>query len=445
MGKIAVFGTGYVGLVTGACFASAGHNVACVDIDKEKIEKLKKGECPIVEKDLPTRIKKGVQSGNLSFTVDAETAIKESKVIFIAVGTPTKKGSEEADLSAVFAVSETIRKNAEGQKIVVQKSTVPIGTGDKVESILNRDKDSFHVVVSNPEFLKEGRAVYDFEFPDRVVIGTDNKEACRVMKKIYAPFMRTGDRMKFMSRPSAELTKVVANTMLAMRISAMNAITPLAEQFGADVTEVRIGIGSDSRIGSAFLFPGGATFGGSCFPKDVRALIAVMEENGMDAGIFREVMEINHDQRMRFIDKITLYFGDEDLAGKKVAIWGLSFKPGTDDVREAASFDVVRTILEKGGKVAVFDEHAKDTFHKEFGSSDDIEYCDEQYAATKNADALVILTDAMEFRSLDVERLSDSMKKLVVFDGKNLHDPKEMQKEGVHYVCMGRPFVAPKA
>ncbi len=450
MEKIAVFGTGYVGLVTGACFVNAGHNVTCVDIDETKIERLKKGECPIVEKDLPVRIEKGVQSGNLSFTTNASLAVKNCKVIFIAVGTPTKKGSEEADLSAVFAVARTIQENADSSKIVIQKSTVPVGTGDEVEEILNSQIKSgedrfFHVVVSNPEFLKEGRAIHDFEYPDRVVIGTNDKEAQRVMRKIYVPFMRTSDRMIFMSRPSAELTKVVANTMLAMRISAMNAITPLAEKFGADVTEVRRGIGTDSRIGTAFLFPGGATFGGSCFPKDVRALIAIMEESGMDAGIFKEVMEINHEQRMRFIGKILNYFEKGDITGKKIAVWGLSFKPGTDDVREAASFDVIRTILEKGGTVSVFDEHAKEIFRNEFGNVKGIEYCDDQYVTTKDADALVILTDAMEFRLLDLERLKKAMNKLVIFDGKNLHDPEEMSKEGAHYICMGRPFFNPKS
>ncbi|MBT3356224.1 UDP-glucose/GDP-mannose dehydrogenase family protein [bacterium] len=455
MKKIAIFGTGYVGLVTGACLASAGMKVVCVDIEERKIKMLEEGECPIIEKDLPERIKKGVKTGNLFFTTDAKTAIEECDVIFIAVGTPTKKDSEEADLSAVFAVAETINKHATKRKIVVQKSTVPVGTGSQIEEFFMGKAEGghgiafFHAVVSNPEFLKEGNAVKDFESPDRVVIGTSDEDAKKVMSRIYAPFMRTAvgttDRMIFMSRPSAELTKVFANTMLAMRISAMNAITELAEKFDADAKEIRKGIGSDSRIGPDFLFPGGATFGGSCFPKDVRALIAVMEKAGIDAKLFREVMNVNREQRMRFVVKIFEQL-DCSVSESKIAIWGLSFKPGTDDVREAASLDVVQSILDGGGKVALFDAHAKESFRVAFGERAGVEYCDDQYEAIKGADALVILTDAMEFRSLDFEKLHSLMNKVVICDGKNLHDPEEMANEGVQYVCMGRPvFTAKKS
>ncbi|MCK5081064.1 MAG: UDP-glucose/GDP-mannose dehydrogenase family protein [Candidatus Moranbacteria bacterium] len=445
--KLAIFGTGYVGLVTGACLANAGHKVTCVDIDEKKINLLKSEGCPIVEKDLPERIQQGNKSGNLCFTIDARTAIEENDVIFIAVGTPTKDRSEEADLSAVFAVVGTICDYANKSKIVVQKSTVPVGTGDEVEGILNsilEGGESFgHTVVSNPEFLKEGKAIQDFEFPDRVIIGTDNGKVEKVMGQIYEPFMRTQNRMIFMSRSSAELTKVLANTLLAMRISSMNVITELAEKFGADVAEIRAGVGSDSRIGSAFLFPGGATFGGSCFPKDVRALIAVMESFGLNANLFREVMSVNCDQRMRFIRKIFEYF-DNSMVGKKIAVWGLAFKPETDDVREAASLDIVRGVIGKGGEAVLYDAYAQESFHKAFGGNASVSYCQNKYQALEKVDALIILTDAMEFRSLDFEKLRSGMKKMVIFDGKNLHEPELMANNRVNYFCMGRPYILPK-
>ena len=447
--KIAIFGTGYVGLVTGACFASVGHQVTCVDIDEEKIKTLKNGGCPIVEKDLPELIQKGVRNGNFYFVTDAKKAVEENDVIFIAVGTPTNEKNGEADLSAIVAVAKTIRDFANCSKIIVQKSTVPAGAGDQVEEILNsqakkngKKKVFQHIVVSNPEFLKEGAAIRDFEVPDRVVVGTDSEEAREIMKQIYAPFMRTFKRMIFMSRPSAELTKVVANTMLAMRISAMNAIAPLAEKFGADVEEIRAGVGSDSRIGPAFLFSGGATFGGSCFPKDVRALIAVMESSQMNANLFREVMSVNREQRARFIRKIFEYFGNS-MAGKKIAIWGLAFKPETDDVREAASLDVVESILEKGGEVVLFDEYAHKSFYRAFGSDKRVAYRGGQYLAIEKADALVILTDAKIFRSLDFTKIRRGMKKAVIFDGKNLHDPQKMAENRVEYFCTGRPYCQP--
>ena len=442
--KIAIFGTGYVGLVTGACLAHIGHQVTCVDNDRKKIEKLWQGECPIVEKDLLSRIQKGVQLGNLQFTLDIEKAIREHELIFIAVGTPSEKNGNGADLSAVYRVVDAIRLYAESPKIIIQKSTVPIGTGDELERNLNVPSScGGHTVVSNPEFLKEGNAVADFEKPDRIIIGTSSQRIRELMEQIYAPFMRTSKRMIFMSLPSAELTKVFANTMLAMRISAMNAITEMAEKFGADVTEIRAGIGSDSRIGPAFLFPGGATFGGSCFPEDARALISVMDDFEINASLFREVMSVNRDQRMRFIRKIFQYFNNS-LVGKKIAIWGLAFKPETDDIREAASLDVVRSIIEKGGEAVLFDAYAQKSFYKTFGSKESVSYCKDQYQAVEGAAALVILTDAMEFRSLNFRNLRRGMKKIVIFDGKNLHDPKEMAENGIDYICMGRPYFPPK-
>lgn len=449
MKKIAIFGTGYVGLVTGACLANTGMKVVCVDIDEKKIKALNAGECPIVEKDLPDRIASARKNGNLHFTIDAKGAIEECDVIFIAVGTPTRKDSEDADLTAVFEVAKTINRYANDKKIIVQKSTVPVGTGDRIEEVMMGSAEGGHgaawtnIVVSNPEFLKEGNAVKDFESPDRVIIGTDNKEAREVMKRIYAPFMRKGDRTVFVSRPSAELIKVIANAVLAMRISTMNAVTELAEEFGADVAEIREGVGKDSRIGLDFLYASGATFGGSCFPKDVRALIAVMENLGLNANLFREVMNINRDQRTRFIKKIFNHFGDS-VAGKKFAVWGLSFKPGTDDIREAASLDVAEAILSAGGELVMYDEHAQNKFKATFGERDGVSYCNNQYEAIEGVDCLIILTDAKNFRTLDLERLHSSMKKVVIFDGKNLHNPKQMAEDGVYYVCMGRPFFSPK-
>jgi UDPglucose 6-dehydrogenase len=285
--------------------------------------------------------------------------------------------------------------------------------------------------------------VADFEYPDRVIIGTESEESRKILAEIYRPFMRKRERLIFMSRPSAELTKVFANSMLAMRISAMNSVTELAEKFGADLAEIRKGVGSDPRIGFDFLFPGGATFGGSCFPKDVRALVAIMEENKVDAGIFREILKINYKQRQRFIFKIFSYFNNS-FRRKKFAIWGLSFKPGTDDVREAASLDVVHAILGEMGKVAVFDSHAMENFRRQIGEkSGRIVYQNDQYEALRGADALIILTDAMEFRSLNITKIKDLMKKPVIFDGKNLHDPLEMAEQGIEYYCMGRPHYSP--
>lgn len=438
--KIAIFGTGYVGLVTGACFANVGQEITCVDIDEQKIENLKKGICPIVEKDLSARLDQGLRSGNLKFTTNFQKALEENDIIFIAVGTPTLSGSQKADLSAVFTVAREIKEFAKSSKIVVQKSTVPVGTGDLIEDVVGEK----HEVVSNPEFLKEGNAVADFEYPDRVIIGTENEKTRKILAEIYRPFMRKKERLVFMSRPSAELTKVFANSMLAMRISAMNSITELAEKFGADVAEIREGIGSDPRIGFDFLFPGGATFGGSCFPKDVRALVAIMEENKIDAGIFKEVLKINYRQRQKFIFKIFDYF-NKSFIGKKFAIWGLSFKPGTDDVREAASLNVVNVILDERGEAVVFDSHAMENFRREIGERDQkIIYQNDQYEALRGADALVILTDAMEFRSLNIAKIKDLMKRPLIFDGKNLHDPLEMADQGIDYHCMGRPYYSPK-
>lgn len=447
--RIAIIGTGYVGLVTAVCLADTGIHTTCVDIDQEKIDLLNNDGCPIVEKGLPELIKTGVENKRLFFTTNANRAIRQSDVIFIAVGTPSKKDSDVADLSAVFAVARLIRDCANGPKIIVQKSTVPVGTSDEIEEVLNGTLENEegeqyqHVIVSNPEFLKEGVAIADFQSPDRVVIGTDDQNARNVMKELYSPFMRKEDRMVFMSRPSAELVKVFANAMLAMRISAINSITELAEDFGADVTEIRDGVGKDSRIGLDFLFSGGATFGGSCFPKDVRALIAVMESRGINPGLFQEVLNINHDQRMRFIQKIFTYY-DNDIAGKRFAVWGLAFKPGTDDIREAASIDVVRCILDKGGEVVVFDSHAQEKFKEFIGHCKGISYAKSPDAALEKADALIILTDAKIFRTFDLKKLHETMKQPVIFDGKNLHDPKNMTKEGIDYICTGRQHYKPK-
>jgi UDPglucose 6-dehydrogenase len=438
--KIAIFGTGYVGLVSGACLAQSGNTITCVDIDKEKIEFIKRGNCPIYEPGLEELIKKNVEEKRLFFSSNPEKAIEENDILMLAVGTPSQDNGE-ADLSAVFEVARTIGKHMVKSKIIVQKSTVPVGTGKKVEQIVSeelkkRKKKLKFSVASNPEFLKEGSAVDDFMKPDRVIIGAEDKNAIKELQKVYAPFMRKGYRVIFMNRASAELTKYAANSMLATRISFINCMARLAEEVEADIQMIKEGIGSDSRIGKAFLYAS-IGYGGSCFPKDVKALISTIKENGIDAGIFDSVEKVNKDQKQWFLDKI-LKFCDNDLKNKKIAVWGLSFKAETDDVREAASLFFCNEFIKRGAKLNVFDPEAMKSFKKMFGKNKSVSYSENEYEAAKNADFLVVLTEWMQFREPDFARLKKEMKTPVIFDGRNLYVPEDMKENGFKYFSIGR-------
>ncbi|MEA2006633.1 MAG: UDP-glucose/GDP-mannose dehydrogenase family protein [Patescibacteria group bacterium] len=437
--EIAIFGTGYVGLVSGACLSNKGSRVTCVDVDKGKIEILNGGGCPIHEKDLPARLAKGFELGTLSFATDAIEAIHKSDVIFITVGTPSGSGGE-ADLSAVFQVARTIGQSLEKDSVIVQKSTVPVGTSDEIERIIkeelsNRGEEIDFWVVSNPEFLKEGNAVRDFESPDRVIIGTDSAYAEEIMRKIYKSFMRKGDRIVVMKRKSAEATKYAANVMLALRVSFINLMARFTEVIGADITEVRVGVGSDKRIGSDFLFPG-VGFGGSCFPKDVRAMIQMLRDCEIETDLVDAILSINASQREWFIRKITRTF--PDMENRRFAVWGLAFKSDTNDVREAPSLDIVRAILVNGGTVVAFDSVAVERFAAEFGRNKRLSYSADQYQTLEDCDALVILTKDDCYENPDFVRMTNLLRKPIIFDGRNLFDPKEMQDLGIKYFCVGR-------
>lgn len=438
--KIAIFGTGYVGLVTGSCLARTGIQVVGVDIDQQKINSLKKGECPIHEKDLPVRLRHGIESKALKFSSDAPDALKNVDIIFICVGTPPLEDGN-ADLSAIFAVAKTIGKYVDSDCVVVQKSTVPVGTGDQIEEvigkILQKRKIKIHCeVVSNPEFLKEGNAVKDFESPERVIIGTENEWAASIMRKIYQPFMRQKERILVMSRKSAELSKVLANAMLATRISFMNLASRLCENVGADIKDIRHALGSDSRIGPGFLYPG-IGFGGSCFPKDIRALVKTLSKNNLPSELLDEVLNINQKQREWFCRKIKKTMGA--LKGKKIAIWGLAFKAGTDDVREAPSLEIVNYLLNRHALVFAYDPVAEDSFRQAIGRRKRMEYETNQYEVLEGADALIILTDEMIFRNPDFDGMVGLMKKdAPIIDGRNLYEPKDLLEKGIEYHCVGR-------
>ena len=438
--KIAIFGTGYVGLVSGACLAQSGNMITCVDIDKKKIEFIKKGNCPIYEPGLEELLKRNIEDKRLFFTANSAKAIEENDILFIAVGTPPKANGE-ADLGAVFGVAKTIGKQINKPKIIVQKSTVPVGTGKEVERIISKElkkrkKKIKFSVASNPEFLKEGSAVDDFMKPDRVIIGADDKKTIEELEKIYLPFMRKGYRVIFMNRASAELTKYAANSMLATRISFINCMARLAEVVGADIQMIKEGIGSDSRIGKAFLYPS-IGYGGSCFPKDVKALISTIRKKGIDAGIFESVEKVNYDQKQWFLEKILKFCGN-NLKNKKVAVWGLSFKAETDDVREAAALFFCDEFLRRGAKLNVFDPEAMKSFEKTFGKNKAVSYSDNEYEAAKGAEILVVLTEWMQFREPDFPRLKKEMKTPVIFDGRNLYDPANMKEYGFKYFSIGR-------
>ncbi len=431
--RITVIGTGYVGLVTGACLADTGHHVDCVDIDRQKIEALKKGVVPIYEPGLEEVLARTIRKGRLNFTTELSEVIEPAEIVMIAVGTPPQEDGS-ADLSHVLAVAEQIGKLMNGYKIIVNKSTVPIGTGDRVRAKLSEFTTHEFDVVSNPEFLKEGDAISDFMKPDRIVLGVSSKRAQEAMERLYAPFQRRDYRIIVMDVRSAEMTKYAANAMLATKITFMNEIANLCEEVGADITAVRHGIGSDRRIGPHFLFPG-VGYGGSCFPKDVAALIRIGEDNGYPLKVLSAVDDVNRRQRLRLVDKVVSRMG-EHLKGKTFAVWGLSFKPRTDDMREAPSIYAINALLERGAAIRAYDPAAMKEARKIFGER--IAYFDDYYTPLKNADALLILTEWQEFRDPEFERLLDLLKTPLIFDGRNLFEPDEMRTRGFEYYSIGR-------
>ncbi len=431
--KLCVVGSGYVGLVAGACFADSGNHVVCADIDATKIAVLNAGGLPIYEPGLKEIVERNRADGRLGFTTDVAGAIRGAEVVLIAVGTPMGEDGS-ADLKYVLAVAATIGENLDGYKVVVTKSTVPVGTGDQVrETIAARTKHPF-AVVSNPEFLKEGAAINDFQKPDRIVIGTDDERARRVMAELYAPFQRTSPRMLFMDLRSAEMTKYAANSMLATRISFMNEIALLCERVGADVEFVRQGIGSDPRIGNRFLFPG-VGFGGSCFPKDLRALVNVGERFGQEMSILKAVVAANERQKLRLVERVVEHFG-ADLSGRTFAMWGLAFKPGTDDMREAPSITIAECLLERGAKVHATDPVANEAAR--FYLGDRITYFEDDYETLEGCDALLIVTEWPEFRTPDFTRMKTLLRQPVVFDGRNLYEPLRMVDLGITHYAIGR-------
>ncbi|NVJ02939.1 UDP-glucose/GDP-mannose dehydrogenase family protein [Myxococcus sp. AM009] len=430
--RIAIIGTGYVGLVAGTCFADSGNDVTCVDIDERKIRMLQAGEVPIYEPGLEELIKKNVREKRLFFTRDLTEAVTHAQVVFIAVGTPEGE-SGDADLQYVLAAAEQIGKAMKQYTVVVDKSTVPVGTADKVREAIRKVTDIEFDVVSNPEFLKEGAALDDFLKPDRVVIGVDSERARKVMADLYSPFVRTENPVLFMDTRSAELTKYAANAMLATRISFMNDIAALCEKVGADVDFVRKGLGSDKRIGYPFLFPG-VGYGGSCFPKDVKALVATARDYGLELDLLRAVERTNERQKKLLVNKAAKHYGS--LEGRKFGVWGLAFKPKTDDMREAPSIEVIEGLIGKGAQVIAHDPVSPHTARRVFGER--IRYASVPYEALEGVDGLFVVTEWNEFRHPDFERMKTLMKSPVVFDGRNVYDPTRMRELGFTYYGIGR-------
>jgi len=438
--KISVIGTGYVGLVTGTCFAQMGNDVICVDIDEKKIENLKQGIIPIYEPGLEDMVLENYQKGTLKFSTKINEALQNSHICFIAVGTPQGEDGS-ADLQYVLAVAKDIGKNMTHHMFVVDKSTVPVGTADKVKQTIQQELDargsnlSFDVI-SNPEFLKEGAAVDDFMKPDRVVIGAQSKEAFEIMQELYSPFTKNHERFITMDVKSAEMTKYTANAMLATKISFMNEIANICERVGADVNKVRVGIGSDSRIGYSFIYPG-CGYGGSCFPKDVQALIKTSKDFGYEPKILESVERVNYEQKRVLSNKVIKRFG-ENLEGKSFAIWGLSFKPETDDMREATSIVVINELSKRGAKIKAYDPKAINEA-KEFYLKDNknIEYVKSKYDALNDADAMILITEWKEFRSPDFDEIKQRLKNPIIFDGRNQYNATKMKKMGFEYFQIG--------
>lgn len=435
--KITIVGTGYVGLVTGTCFAEVGINVVCVDIDKTKIENLKKGISPIYEPGLDVMIERNIEKGRLLFTTDLASCVNDTEVIFVAVGTPPDEDGS-ADLKYVLDVAKTVGQNMNKHIMIVTKSTVPVGTAHKVRQTIQgelnkRSLDLTFEVASNPEFLKEGDAINDFMKPDRIVVGVESSEAEDIMSRLYKPFTLNGHPVIFMDVPSAEMTKYAANAMLATKISFMNDIANLCEIVGADVNMVRKGIGSDTRIGNKFIYPG-IGYGGSCFPKDVKALIHTANKTGYNMRVLKAVEEVNDDQKAVLFNKFMNYYNGE-VKGLTIALWGLSFKPQTDDLREAPSLVLIEKLLEQGCRIRAYDPVAMNETKRKIG--DKIEYCKDAYEAAMDADAVMLVTEWTDFRFPNWAVVKRLLRKPVIFDGRNIYDKKELQRLGFDYFCIG--------
>lgn len=437
--NITVVGTGYVGLVTGTCFAESGNNVICVDIDSEKVARMQNGEVPIYEPYLDVIFERNIKQDRLTFTTNLKEAIAEAEVIFLALPTPPG-GDGAADLSYILGVADELGKMLDHYCVIVDKSTVPVGTADKVKAAIAKNSSVDFDVVSNPEFLREGFAVDDFMKPDRVVIGTSSERAAAIMKNLYKPFLRQGNPLIVMDEKSAELTKYAANAFLATKITFMNEIANFCEMAGADVDKVRAGIGTDSRIGKRFLFPG-IGYGGSCFPKDVQALVKSGSDSGYEFQILNSVLQVNDRQKLVLVDKVKRYFG-EDLKGKKFGLWGLAFKPDTDDTREAPALYIIDALLEAGAEVTAFDPEAMDNVKRQIG--DKISYAKDPYSAASGADALLVATEWSAFRNPDFNKLGKALATKVIFDGRNLYEIEVMRELGYHYESIGREAVKQK-
>ncbi len=441
--KIAVVGTGYVGLVSGTCLAETGNNVVCVDIDAQKVAQMKDGKIPIYEPGLEVLFHRNIKEGRLSFTTNLEEAIQDVTLIFLALPTPPGEDGA-ADLKYVLGVADQLGKIMKDYKVIINKSTVPVGTAEKTRAAIAKNATVEFDVVSNPEFLREGVAVDDFMKPDRVVVGTRSERARKLMEELYKPFVRQGNPIIFMDERSSEMTKYAANSYLAARISFMNELANLCEKTGADVETVRQGMGTDNRIGKRFLFPG-IGYGGSCFPKDVQALAKTADENGYDFKILKAVMQVNETQKHVLVEKIFNHYGN-DLNGKKIALWGLAFKPNTDDIREAPSLYIIEDLLKAGAEIVAYDPEAMPNVQQHFSSLSEqqkskLHFVDSYYKAIEEADFLAILTEWTEFRTPDFSRVKASLKSPVIFDGRNLYDLDVMENEGFYYNSIGRKTI----
>ncbi len=436
--KLAVIGTGYVGLVSGTCFAETGNQVICVDIDESKVNRLKSGKLTIYEPGLQVLFERNIKQERIVFTTNLEEAIKDAEIIFLALPTPPGEDGS-ADLSYVLGVAEQLGKMITDYKVIVDKSTVPVGTAERVHAAIAKNAKTEFDVVSNPEFLREGVAVDDFMKPDRVVVGTSSERAKKVMEKLYNPYVRQGNPVIFMDERSAEMTKYAANSYLATRISFMNEIANICELVGANVDYVRKGMGSDTRIGQRFLFAG-IGYGGSCFPKDVQALERTANENKYEFKILSSVMKVNERQKVVMVDKIKSFYG-EDLTGKHFAMWGLAFKPSTDDIREAPALYIIDELIEAGATVATFDPEAMENVHEQYEGDERVSFEENQYNALKNADALIIVTEWNVFRTPDFDKTFSIMKDRVIFDGRNVFDLEQMENLKTYYNSIGRQAV----
>lgn len=433
--KLSIIGTGYVGLVSGVCFAENGNNVICMDVDGKKIERLKKGDTVIYEPQLEELLKKNIEEGRITFTTNLKETVQNSQVIFLSLPTPPNEDGS-VDMKHVLKAAQNIAPHINGYKVIVSKSTVPVGTCDMLKKLISKLTRYKFEVVSNPEFLKEGAAVNDFMSPDRIIVGTRSKKAAEIMRELYSSFMRVSERFILMDERSSELTKYAANSMLAVRISFMNEIANICERVNADIDLIRKGVGSDERIGNSFLFPG-TGYGGSCFPKDVKGLLKTAEEYEYDFKILKAIDEVNDNQKLILVKKIKKHFKNK-LKGKIFAVWGLSYKPRTDDIREAPSITIVKNLLESGAKVQAFDPAANENFGKLFNKEKNLKLFNNNYSALKNVDALILVTEWTEFRKLEFDKAKSLMKGKVIFDGRNIYNPKTVKSKGFSYYGIGR-------